>query len=432
MMRIMIGPWEVAGIGAGLKAGFDRLGREAELVLSHPHPFGYGGESRHLIARIWLRLGRLYVRHANGPLPVRLLASTPWRAWSVLILLWALIRYDAFIFLYGTTITNSRIEARLYAWTGKRVALIYCGSDARPAYVDGPAVNLPALRSRLSRMTRIKRRRIALYESLGFVLVNSPTSAQLHAKPFVNWFITGIPRDFAPGAEPAPPEPERLTGSPVRILHSPSAPLEKGTARIVETVEKLKGEGLDLDFVLLQGVPNSRVKEELGRCDFVIDQLYSDQPLATFAVEAAHFGRPAVVGGYAAAPEHRAAFEPLPPSMFVVPDELEAAVRLMATDAEARRELGARAREFVGARWSIEAAAGTVFELLRSGPRPDQLVDPAAIRYVHGCGLPEEAARSAVREVVARGGPAALQLSHNPALEQAFVRFSLGEDEGKG
>lgn len=43
---------------------------------------------------------------------------------------------------------------------------------------------------------------------------------------------------------------------------------------------------------------NATVLQELQQCDFVIDELYSDVPLAMLATEAAIFGKPVIVGGY--------------------------------------------------------------------------------------------------------------------------------------
>ena len=46
-------------------------------------------------------------------------------------------RYDAFVFLYGETITNTGFELTLLRWLGKRTVVVFVGSDARPPYIDG-------------------------------------------------------------------------------------------------------------------------------------------------------------------------------------------------------------------------------------------------------------------------------------------------------
>lgn len=59
-------------------------------------------------------------------------------------------------------------------------------------------------------------------------------------------------------------------------MHSPSDPGAKGTPLIREAVEKLKASGVDVTFVELVGVPNSKVIEEIKKADLVIDQMYAD------------------------------------------------------------------------------------------------------------------------------------------------------------
>ena len=420
-MRIMIGPNEIAGIAAGLSSGFERLGVRAEMVLGQPHPFSYGGSPPPAVARLWARLGSRYDRSQSRARPLRILAWLPWRAWSVLVWLWALARYDAFIFLFGRTITGSAIEARLYRMLGKRVVMVYCGSDVRPPYIDGPAVNRFGLSgaARLERLARRISASVRRHERAGFICVNSPFTAQFQTQPFVNWFAMGIPREI---------EPETADGGggeAVRIVHSPSDPAAKGTPTIAAIVEKLKREGHKVELVLLQGVSNEAVRAELRRCDFVVDQCWADSPMAAFVTEAAHHGKPAIVAGYAAAEEHGRCFPGAPPpTLFVCPGDLEAAMRRLAADADLRRELGSRARAFVREHWSPEAVARRYLDLLERGPDPAALARRAV--YLHGSGLTEERAREAVSAVIDHGGAGALHLGHDPALEQAFAEFAHG------
>ena len=84
----------------------------------------------------------------------------------------------------------------------------------------------------------------------------------------------------------------------IRILHSPSSPEVKGTYLIRQAINALKAKGYPIDYVEIMGKPNTVVIAELEKCDFIVDQLYSDTPMSGFATEAAFFGKTAVVGGY--------------------------------------------------------------------------------------------------------------------------------------
>ncbi|HEX9931952.1 MAG TPA: glycosyltransferase [Allosphingosinicella sp.] len=429
-MRILIAPVEVAGIAGGLKAGFDEIGVEATLAFSQPHAFDYAASRQvHPLARVWSRLGAAFSRAEAKGSRLRYPIWAMWRAWSVLVLIWALWRFDAFIFLFGNSLTNTRTEARLLRRLGKKVAVVYCGSDSRPPAVDGQVCQVPARRepASLERHGKKLKARIANFEENGFACVNSPFTGQYHGRPFANWFVLGVPRSA--GVSPPPAPAERSDGAPLRILHSPSNPKVKGTDRVIEIVEALKAGGHPIELALLQNVTNDRVLEEIDKADVVVDQLYSDTPMASFAVEAAQRGKPVLVGGYSAAPEFRPALSEHPPvTMFVHPDEASAALERLVADADLRHDLGRRAEAFVRSHWSPAAVAGRYLRLLKGEAPAEWFVEPGAYIYVHGAGLPEAEARAIVGAVVAERGEGALQLDHLPALREAFRRFGAGEE----
>jgi hypothetical protein len=214
---------------------------------------------------------------------------------------------------------------------------------------------------------------------------------------------------------------------PLRILHSPSdAPL-KGSDLIRAAVRQLILEGLPLELVELRGVPNDVVLSELARCDFVVDQLYSDAPMVGFATEAAVASRPAIVGGYAW-DANRSAFGsiPFPPVEECAPEGIVEAVRRLASDSAHRENLGRRAHDFVHARWSRTEIARRFVQLMDGAPPAEWMFDPRTLRYVEGCGLSREHVRAVVQDVLREGGPAALCLADKPELEAAFLEFAGG------
>ncbi len=180
------------------------------------------------------------------------------------------------------------------------------------------------------------------------------------------------------------------------------------------------------------GVPNDVVLAELARCDFAIDQLYSDAPMVGFATEAAVASKPAIVGGYAWE-ANRLAFGPLPfpPVEECSPDSLIESIRHLATDAAYRERLGRTASAFVRDQWSGKQIADRMIRLMDGPPPEEWLFDPTSLRYTEGCGLTREEARSVVREVIRVGGRGALCLADKPEVEEAFVVFAQAAgDEG--
>lgn len=421
LRRVFVGPTEVAGIVQGLVGGFRRLGIEAEPVLESEHPFGYGSRARGpALLRAWSRCGTRARRLPwRRPLAKGIAALAHFAlAWPVLA--WALARFDAFVFTYGRSITNTALELWLLRRFGRPVVVLFVGSDSRPPYINGAMPGESA--AQMARTTRRTRRRVQRFERGGACCVNAPATAHFHQAPVVNWFAVGFPRELPPtDVPPAAADPQYV----LRVVHSPSNARVKGTALIEAAVAAVCARGVAIELVTLSGLDNRAVLAALGAADLVLDQLYSDTPMAGLATEAAQLGRPSLVGGYFAAGMPEALLgAPLPPSRFVVPERFEQALEALARDRDALHALGAAAQRFVADQWSCERVAARIVRLLQ-GERPRQwLFDPRQVRYLEGCGLDATAARERVRRLLAHGGRAALALADKPQLEAAFVAWA--------
>jgi glycosyltransferase involved in cell wall biosynthesis len=88
--------------------------------------------------------------------------------------------------------------------------------------------------------------------------------------------------------------PEKVTGSPqrsFRILHAPNHPKIKGTDALMKAVDILKSEGLDIELIILRGVPNSEIQAVMSTVDIVADQFVMGW-YAMFAIEAMSMEKP--------------------------------------------------------------------------------------------------------------------------------------------
>lgn len=422
-MRVFVGPLEVAGIGAGFVQGLRAHGAQADLVCAYTHRFAYGMQAvPSRLVRWWTHWGsRRAALPASRPLAKTLaFGMQQLLGWAVLA--WAVRRYDAFVFLYGETITNTGLELNLLRWLAKRTVVVFVGSDARPPYIDGgwfPA-DRPFDPQALRRAAARQQRKVIRFERQASLCVNALATAHFHRRRFVDWFALGIPR----ATQPATPAPN---GATLRVLHSPSHPVLKGTARIRAAVDSLRARGVAIELVTIEGRPNAEVMQALRDCDLAIDQLYSDTPMAAFATEAASVGRPVLVGGYQAGhvPADAAGL-PMPPTRFVPPDRLDAALAALAADRAERERLGAQAQAFVAEHWSPEAVGARLLRLLDGDIPAAWWREPAQVSHLHGCGLAEGAARERVQALVDRFGAGALQLDDKPALRDAFVAFAKG------
>lgn len=430
--KVFIGPVEVSGIATALAEGLRSLHVDAQVMLSIPHPFKYGDESRSWLVRTWQRIGAARNATTRANLLRKLLLVAAHDLWGWLVLLRFITRFDAFIFTYGQTITNSAFELWLLKRLGRKIIFVYTGSDSRPPYMDGGwfpgrvGDDLPSPATLLGTVRRCKRK-LRRHERYADYLVNSPSTAHFHERPYINWFVLGIPKML-----PVFPQASRqqdCRSESVRVLHGPSNPLAKGTAEILEVLERLRRKGHSIELVKIQGMPNEVVLKELARCDFIVDQLYADTPLAAFATEAAFFGKPAVVGGYfAEAIEQCLVPADIPPSLFVAPDDLEMAIERLVVDSAFRLQLGEQARQFVLSRWSLTGVAGRYLQLLNDDIPGQWWCDPAEVRYLNGSGLPGGRTRRLVGLLLDHFGASALQVEDKPWLESALVEFA-GVDE---
>src|SRR3990170_1211052 len=64
---------------------------------------------------------------------------------------------------------------------------------------------------------------------------------------------------------------------------------------ILKFIKKMQLKGHSIELIEIIRKTNAEVLDELSRCDFIIDELYSDAAMAGFATEAAFFGKPAIV-----------------------------------------------------------------------------------------------------------------------------------------
>jgi len=59
---------------------------------------------------------------------------------------------------------------------------------------------------------------------------------------------------------------------PVRVIHTPNHRGFKGTEYFLKAVEELRAEGLDIELILLERVPNDRVRELMRTADILAEQ----------------------------------------------------------------------------------------------------------------------------------------------------------------
>ena len=417
--RIFIGLSEIAGNYTNLLLGFRAIGVEAAFLNSGSS--GYKDlEQESLVLRL---AGAIGSRRQNTPRS-RLILKLFWvlceRISLFLVFLWSLPRFDVYIFCFGRTFLGT-YDLPILKFFGKRLICQFHGADVRPPYVDGghPA-SLRADADACIQLAKRLKTRLRRIEAHADVIINSTTTAQFGRMPFVEILALGKPFDLSG----LPNTQNFVATSQIRILHAPSQPEAKGTVTIRKVVETLKEQGYAIDYIELTGLPNTMVLDELQRCDFVIDQLYSDIYAPSLAKEAAFCGKAAIVGGYFGAIfERHTPKDDIPPTVVCCPDDLYKTCEALIKDASLRRELGVKARNFMVGHWSAAKVAERYLQLAEGQFPSSWLRDPMAVDYVLGAGLSKDAVVEAVRNVVTSAGASGLQLSDKPDLEAKFLRL---------
>jgi glycosyltransferase involved in cell wall biosynthesis len=424
--RIFLGFQETAGYYGNLKRGLDALGVPCVFVClqnRYAHALeGNPGWANHVNG-----LAQRVARVCKRSVPTRVLWSALFRhVIGLPVLLAALPHYDAFVFCSFSTAFYF-LDLPLLKLCGKKIIYVFHGSDTRPVYLNGfhlPRLDATSVALGLVR-AQLQKLGVTLVERFADHIVSIPPQAHFHTRPLVSHYFVGIPCD------PRQSEADSTVLEPsdrVRILHAPTQPGPKGSALIRRAVAAVKAKGHPVDLIEITGRPHHEVVEELRRCAFVVDQAYSDTPMAGFATEAAFFGKPAVVGGYYSATlANDLRPEETPPTLYCLPEQLEAAIERMTVDRAFREDLGRRAQAFVKREWSAQKVAER-FVALASGDAPERwLFDPSAIVYVEGAGLSRDEARARIHAYLRAGGQSGLCVSDKPALLAELVAAGTAE-----
>jgi glycosyltransferase involved in cell wall biosynthesis len=425
-LRISIGPGEVAGYFSNLKNAFDSLGVSCEHFVLSPNDFKYSNanyffKSIFTLTPSWYR---------SQFLPIKLFGYFTQVVIRTIVFIYALIRYDFFIFS-GAGSFFMFYELAILKLFKKKIIVVFLGSDARPPIFNGRHLddsnvhsNSKTLRSESVKKIKMIRR----VEKYADIVINHTATAQFFTRSFIRHLAVGMPVNI----NLADKTNHKINSANIRILHAPSRPFSKGTFVVQKIIDELLKEGYEIEFIELHGVSNAKVIEELQRCDFVIDQVYSDSPMATFSSEAAVFGKPAIVGGYYSDqfkidnPDQE-----IPPSLYVMPENIKEAIRSLIVNKSLRLRLGKQARKFIQDHWNKEQVAINYLHLLNKTFPKNWESEPFKLNYYWGWGLSKENWYSKVQGYVSLFGQDALFLDHNPMLKDLVLKEMINRVEVK-
>ena len=415
-MRIFLGLMELCGYFSNLKKGFESLGHTCDLFNTKATPIKWGYDDH--IAKNPL-VQKIYDCNDIGA-KMKLLRD-----------LFDCVKdqYDVFILAYGSKFTSDFSCIEELKSMGKKVIYTFFGSDSRPFYMHGDFyvqagnhVCDRVIRSkdpqrcydRLEQTTYMLKR----VEELADIIISHPPSSQLHKRPFVPWLHLGMPFD--------PPKGMLVRKNDtdvVRVLHAPSHPLCKGTPTINSIVSDMIRRGIRMEYIQVNNEPNIEVLNLVSQCDFIIDEMFSDNVAGgMLSIEAGYFGKPSVSSGYVGHHDLGVPQSMIPPTYFSSPQDLYKNIHNLYKDSRLRDAMGRLMKKYVHRNYSPKAVAKKYLDLIKGVP-DDLLVDPNDITYIHGYGISEALLIRNLRVLLDHCGEGVFGLEDKPVLKQKLLEM---------
>jgi glycosyltransferase involved in cell wall biosynthesis len=309
----------------------------------------------------------------------RILAACPYlyRPFTWLVLAYVLLRFDI-VHLFcdrGVVVPRGRIgihprEMELLRRAGKELYTYTYGADVRtrsrtlalgaynfcmhcpkPGHYcvcddEAGAANINVIRRAATRM-------VAMGDMRAYV----PDAEDLHF-----WPLDLAKIEYAAVAP--------LTDRPLRVAHAPNHPHFKGTSYLEDAIARLHKDGIPIDLVLVQGVPNSEVLSIFRSVDLVAEQFIGGFHGYT-ALEAMATGRPVI--SYLRGPDMAINASECP-ILNANPETLYDVLRDCARGRYDLVKIGLAGRRYVERYYSIEAVAARLGRLyLRTAALPAPL-----------------------------------------------------------
>jgi len=414
--RIFVGLVEVAGYFGNLKKGFLENGVECEFITLDNHKFNYGNEDRNIFSELIKKINKINLKNKKIYFRFSYFLSIIPR---LMLLIYILFKFDVIIYSLNSTLL-SFLELPIYKLFNKKIIYVYLGSDSRPPYLNGRFVNSGNYNSTYKRSIK-KKKIIKKVEKYADYIIDYPPQAHFHERNFISGLTVGFPIS---GFEEQPKKREKINKDYIRILHAPSSPIIKGSFNIDKYIENLKNKGYNIDFIKIVNKEHSEVIQEIKNCDFVIDQMYSDTPLAGLATEAAFFGKASIVGSYYVNYINNDVEKRfIPPSAFCLPEELESKIEYFINNIDQIKEIGRESQKFVKNNWGSKVVARKYMDVINGKIPKSNYFSPYNIEYIYGVGTSKSQLKNFLKNYLHEYGEKGLCLNDKPDLVERIKKF---------
>lgn len=251
----------------------------------------------------------------------------------------------------------NRFELALYRYLGIQVFLWSYGADVRIrqatlalgepnccTFCPGIATQCICTDERATYNQETIRRYATAQFSMGDMIHYTPGSRN-------DVFYWPIDLQARNGNKYVPRFPNTDSVAPLRIVHAANHRVLKGTHYLIQAVEQLRVDGLDLELILVEGVPNTIALDQYRSADIIFDQCLIGFH-GYFALEGLALGKPVM------------SFLRSPSAYVLAPDEcpivntsirtLKADLQHLCQDRRRLHDLGVQGRQYIEKYYSLE------------------------------------------------------------------------------
>lgn len=279
--RIFIGLHEITNIGATFARAFQALGFQTFSVMRERNPY-FTHEKYDVVIKdklTWISGASPFFKAVHFVLQELLVFIEFIRA---------LFICDVFIFIYGSSFFFwSYFDYWLLKQFRKKIISVFCGCDIRHwSAFDQEFESLGLNTSSLSVCTgcdgrsichlRQKVRTVQFSERYSNLILSQRTMSQLLTRPYMRINIPLVLDEYEFNI-PARDVPV--------VIHAPTNRTIKGTDYILAAVDRLKREGVNFDFRIIEQTSNLELRKILTNSDVVVDFLFI-QTVGVLALEA--------------------------------------------------------------------------------------------------------------------------------------------------
>ena len=253
--KVCIGTVEVSGFGRNLSLILNKIGIDTTQIELEIHPNYKNKTSKLLFQRIIYFLNKSLSQNTSSRfnVPIRMLLLVLRLPFQFFIFLWALVKFDTFIFLYGSTFLPKKVfkylDWKILKLFNKKIIVVLMGSESRPPFMDGMTLNkyrdndgrLLVNAAHLNKQCLKIKSNLNQIENIADYVVSNPLSSQFLTKKFVNFVKLGFPFSVSP--QPILDDNDD-DNSLIKILHAPSCRHSKGSDKFLSSINILKKKGL--------------------------------------------------------------------------------------------------------------------------------------------------------------------------------------------